>query len=146
MTNLSLSFPRAEIEPHYHAGKAISVLGTLKEGQRGQEVVIHGKVQASSRQFDVDAEADEAPVLVEELVRIASGQRVDVTIKVVSAGDIRPVTKRNGTVADKCELLVGDSTGTCRFALWEEQVRQRLRAPQVKDWFTCGPRVIIALG
>ena len=43
----------------------------------------------------------------------------DVTVKVVSTGDIRPVTKRNGTVADKdkCELLVGDSTGTCRFVL-----------------------------
>ena len=99
------------------------MLGTLKEGQRGREVFIQGKAQASDRQFDIDPDNVELPTLVEDVPTISVGQRVDVIVKVIRAGEKATVKKRDGNSVEKMELLVADVSGACRLVLWEEKVR-----------------------
>ena len=65
---------------------------------------------------------DDSPLLLEEIVRISVGQRVNVTVEVISIGEITEVKKKNGEFVNKMELPVGDALGACRLVLWQEQV------------------------
>ena len=98
------------------------MLGTLKEDKWGREIVLHGKAKASNREFAVLPDEDEAPKLVADIMNISVDQRVSVSVKVISSGDITNVKNRNGEMADLLELVAGDSSGVCRLILLEKQV------------------------
>ena len=66
------------------------MLGTLKEDNWGREVVLHGKAKASNREFDVLPDDDEAIKLIADIMNSAS-QRVSVSVKVISSGEVRNV-------------------------------------------------------
>lgn len=46
---------------------------------------------------------------------------VDIRVRVINVGTVRPVTTKNGVQHSVVDVLVGDRTGTISLSLWDEQ-------------------------
>ena len=116
----------------------------VKRSRKGEELEIlvtkHTEVEKSEKVFDVESKfgkAGEKVITLKELHDLLPFQRVTVEVKAVRVEE--PTEVSGGK--KKQDVLVGDSTGTARFTVWEgeigtvdEDVSYRLSGMMVREF------------
>lgn len=117
---------RQVLEEFKEEGKSICVRNCEVKGEdKGNEIILTNKssvVQVSDRKHDVKKPVEKTTKM-EELGDLSVGQEVVVRTKVVKVGEVQKVvSKKKGTELLKVDCVVGDSSGSERIVLWEENV------------------------